>query len=175
MFKPTVPSAAWPTIPPDSGEKNRNQPSLTSNKYLVDKRQRSIQEFTIARTLDDEYGIDAINDSDIIRLAENAEQTNNSEDDHIDDPQLGVGHNPKFTMRVGVPNAMARIPYLNRVNQSQRLPNGKYPCKHSCKDKTRCKHLCCREGLDEPPKSGKKRRRDSDLTVRFYNRTDMKT
>ncbi|KAL5113379.1 ATP-dependent DNA helicase MER3 [Pleosporales sp. CAS-2024a] len=32
------------------------------------------------------------------------------------------------------------------------LSNGKWACKHSCKDKNACKHLCCKEGMDKPPK-----------------------
>ncbi|THU88606.1 P-loop containing nucleoside triphosphate hydrolase protein [Dendrothele bispora CBS 962.96] len=34
-----------------------------------------------------------------------------------------------------------------------KLPNGKYRCNHPCKDKTVCRHLCCREGLVKPPKT----------------------
>ncbi|BGP68563.1 ATP-dependent DNA helicase MER3 [Rhodotorula toruloides] len=30
-------------------------------------------------------------------------------------------------------------------------PDGRYECNHSCANKTACKHLCCREGLDKPP------------------------
>ncbi|GAA6026781.1 hypothetical protein JCM8097_005857 [Rhodosporidiobolus ruineniae] len=30
--------------------------------------------------------------------------------------------------------------------------DGKYECNHACHDKTSCKHLCCREGLDRPPR-----------------------
>ncbi|KAJ5174318.1 uncharacterized protein N7482_000195 [Penicillium canariense] len=30
------------------------------------------------------------------------------------------------------------------------LPNGNWACSHKCKDKTSCKHLCCREGLEKP-------------------------
>ena len=32
------------------------------------------------------------------------------------------------------------------------LANGKWACNHRCKDKTSCKHLCCKEGTDNPPK-----------------------
>ncbi|KAE8553695.1 hypothetical protein EYB25_005077 [Talaromyces marneffei] len=32
------------------------------------------------------------------------------------------------------------------------LENGKYNCNHKCKDKSTCKHFCCRKGLDKPPK-----------------------
>ncbi|KAJ5503952.1 Nucleotide-sugar transporter [Penicillium fimorum] len=49
-----------------------------------------------------------------------------------------------------------------------RLANGKWACNHKCKDKTRfekpihfadnssCKHFCCREGLEKPPKPPKR-------------------
>jgi ATP-dependent DNA helicase HFM1/MER3 len=32
------------------------------------------------------------------------------------------------------------------------LDNGKWACNHRCKDKTACKHMCCREGVEKPPK-----------------------
>ncbi|KAI9367391.1 Sec63 Brl domain-containing protein [Aspergillus egyptiacus] len=34
-----------------------------------------------------------------------------------------------------------------------RLGNGRWACGHRCKDKTMCKHFCCREGLSRPPKA----------------------
>ncbi|KAJ5203403.1 hypothetical protein N7449_005482 [Penicillium cf. viridicatum] len=37
-----------------------------------------------------------------------------------------------------------------------RLANGKWACNHKCKDKTSCKHFCCREGLENPPKPPKR-------------------
>ncbi|TFK42447.1 hypothetical protein BDQ12DRAFT_732098 [Crucibulum laeve] len=41
--------------------------------------------------------------------------------------------------------------------QVKRLSNGKYECNHSCKDKTKCRHMCCRDGLVDPPNASKKR------------------
>ncbi len=32
------------------------------------------------------------------------------------------------------------------------LANGKWACNHRCKDRSSCKHLCCKEGTDKPPK-----------------------
>lgn len=62
------------------------------------------------------------------------------------------------------------------VSEPVRLPNGNWTCNHKCKDKTRyvylllvvfqrrisvnfysCKHFCCREGLEKPPRPSKKR------------------
>ena len=37
------------------------------------------------------------------------------------------------------------------------LSNGKWACNHACKDKSSCKHLCCREGLDKKPKPPKQK------------------
>lgn len=40
-------------------------------------------------------------------------------------------------------------------NDPVRLENGKWACNHKCKDKDKCKHFCCKEGLDKPPKPSK--------------------
>ncbi|KAF3896201.1 ATP-dependent DNA helicase [Trichophyton interdigitale] len=42
------------------------------------------------------------------------------------------------------------------TSEPVQLENGKWACNHRCKDKTACKHLCCREGTDQPPKQSKK-------------------
>ncbi|KAH8435304.1 putative DEAD/DEAH box DNA helicase (Mer3) [Aspergillus melleus] len=45
---------------------------------------------------------------------------------------------------------------LNEITEPVRLENGKWACNHKCRDKTACKHFCCRDGLDKPPKGSKK-------------------
>ncbi|KAF1936968.1 ATP-dependent DNA helicase MER3 [Clathrospora elynae] len=32
------------------------------------------------------------------------------------------------------------------------LANGKWACNHPCKDRNACKHLCCKNGMEKPPK-----------------------
>ncbi|KAI0748557.1 Sec63 Brl domain-containing protein [Daedaleopsis nitida] len=39
----------------------------------------------------------------------------------------------------------------------KQLPNGNFECNHTCKDKTKCKHFCCRDGLAKPPPMTKRR------------------
>ncbi|KAJ6490475.1 hypothetical protein DFH09DRAFT_1003499 [Mycena vulgaris] len=46
----------------------------------------------------------------------------------------------------------ASVPHLN-ISLVSRLIR----CNHPCKDKTKCRHMCCRDGLAEPPKQPKKR------------------
>ncbi|KAJ7047198.1 P-loop containing nucleoside triphosphate hydrolase protein [Mycena alexandri] len=51
----------------------------------------------------------------------------------------------------------ANEPRDNTPPKPKKLANGNYSCNHTCKDKTKCRHMCCRDGLAEPPKQPKKR------------------
>ncbi|KAL5532870.1 HFM1 [Sanghuangporus sanghuang] len=58
------------------------------------------------------------------------------------------------------------------------LPNGNYACNHNCKDKSACRHLCCREGLAKPPLAPKKvleEKRTAKETVKANNRETKKS
>ncbi|KAG6376315.1 DEAD-domain-containing protein [Boletus reticuloceps] len=49
-------------------------------------------------------------------------------------------------------------PVKEKVERDLRKrPDGKYECNHACKDKHKCRHYCCQEGLPEPPRVTKKR------------------
>jgi ATP-dependent DNA helicase HFM1/MER3 len=98
-------------------------------------------------------------------------------DDGIDDEELvrAMHDDPDFEHIDNFPNPTDAIARKNTVknkltakakNQSKtgntstdddtqeplQLSNGKWACKHACKDKNACKHLCCKEGMDKPPK-----------------------
>ncbi|KAB8273394.1 Sec63 Brl domain-containing protein [Aspergillus minisclerotigenes] len=45
---------------------------------------------------------------------------------------------------------------VNKAEEPTQLRNGRWSCNHKCKDKTMCKHLCCREGLEKPPRMNRK-------------------
>ncbi|KAL5529500.1 hypothetical protein ACEPAG_5485 [Sanghuangporus baumii] len=62
--------------------------------------------------------------------------------------------------------------------EAKTLPNGNYVCNHNCKDKTACRHLCCREGLAKPPPAPKKvleERRFTKETAKTNNRETKKS
>ncbi|KAJ7172122.1 Sec63 Brl domain-containing protein [Mycena filopes] len=50
----------------------------------------------------------------------------------------------------------------NSPPKPKKMANGNYLCNHACKDKTKCRHMCCRDGLTEPPKQPKKRAGTTD-------------
>ncbi|EUC66319.1 P-loop nucleoside triphosphate hydrolase, putative [Rhizoctonia solani AG-3 Rhs1AP] len=58
-----------------------------------------------------------------------------------------------------------------------RLPNGNYACHHKCKDKTACRHMCCRDGLPKPPPSPKsvKPKRTTYTTLSSPTNSQQKT
>lgn len=64
------------------------------------------------------------------------------------------------------------------THQRKTLPNGNYECNHACKDKLKCRHLCCREGL--PVKSIKRKHTETKDnspvldTIKDLNHADNK-
>jgi ATP-dependent DNA helicase HFM1/MER3 len=87
---------------------------------------------------DDHFGDDSIDDADLV-LAESKGFT------HIDSYESADEHNLADTKSVANPS------------EARQLQNGRWACNHACKDKSRCKHLCCRDGLDKPPKMPKQK------------------
>ncbi|KAJ6259774.1 ATP-dependent DNA helicase MER3 [Drechslerella dactyloides] len=63
-------------------------------------------------------------------------------------------------------------------SQPRQRPDGNWDCNHRCSDKTSCRHLCCREGLEHKPKRKPKvapKRPDSSqmaLTAKNLDGTD---
>ncbi|KAJ5679817.1 Nucleotide-sugar transporter [Penicillium macrosclerotiorum] len=56
------------------------------------------------------------------------------------------------------------------IHEPLQLPNGNWACNHKCKDKTSCKHFCCRDGLEKPPKTSKQK---SALTSKPSNLSQL--
>jgi hypothetical protein len=94
----------------------------------------------------DEFDDAGIDDADLA-LAENGGFENI--DDFDDEPRPGASTSRK-KQRTSTANDED-----NTTHEPRQLANGKWACNHSCKDKTSCKHLCCREGLDKKPKPPK--------------------
>jgi hypothetical protein len=156
MFKPTVPSTAWPA---PSNANNTGDHDQIKRRHLVegiggrtDNRKRMVHEFTQPSASADEYGLNTIDDSDLLKLAEQADLE--TYDDVDDPPLVDLRSLPK-------PSNGSRLEQIPANEEPIKLPNGRYQCKHVCKDKTKCKHMCCRDGLDEPPKESRKKRKES--------------
>ncbi|KAG6335484.1 hypothetical protein ID866_3612 [Astraeus odoratus] len=63
------------------------------------------------------------------------------------------------THSLKIPTTSSQVQNIERL--MERRPkvrsDGKYECNHPCKNKSKCRHYCCKEGLTEPPRSLKKK------------------
>lgn len=48
-----------------------------------------------------------------------------------------------------------RVESQGESDKLRRRADGKWDCNHTCADKTKCRHLCCREGLEKVPRKRK--------------------
>lgn len=161
MLKPTVPSIAWSVA--------LNNDSTIRKTNFLNPRQSLARQTTINMIHDmrpskrqfspnDEYGLDTIDDSDILKAAQEADQDRRGD---IGLSAVSKSHPSKYFNAINDRHDQAR-------SAAKMLPNGKYSCNHPCKDKNKCKHLCCREGLDHPPNESKKRKKVSDTITDVF-------
>jgi hypothetical protein len=148
-FQPTIPSVAWPVT--KSEKHNDNPPVNTSVKTTTaNATQHSTQRVAKQGSLD-EFGLNEEDDLALMQLAgsRNIEEGSQSFED-ID---------TAFT-RIRMQSSTQRPGKLlgqrdQKLNKPALLPNGRYHCQHRCKDKRKCSHKCCQDGMDHPPKESK--------------------
>jgi ATP-dependent DNA helicase HFM1/MER3 len=103
----------------------------------------------------DDFGDDGIDDEELVKAT-----CGDSESEHIDNFPNPIDSiiTPKNTAKnkaatnAKVKPKMANVSAEDEGLEPVQLSNGKWACRHSCKDKNACKHLCCKEGMDRPPK-----------------------
>lgn len=140
VLKPDIPGTAFP--PPKTAEEMNQQRGLTAHAPNVSKRRSSAgQARLVPGHESDEFGDDAD-----LALAETVGFV---DIDDLDDTARTASTSKQAT-RTAPRTTQTRDDW-----EPRQLPNGKWACNHACKDKSSCKHLCCREGLDKQPKPPK--------------------
>lgn len=154
ILKPDVALQAFPA--PKAAENDAQKP--TANTKVVRKRSGVGSKRKASDTTFDEFGDNSIDDADLA-LAENGGFENI--DDFDDDARPTAKKTNKRQKQSSTNDPVAP------EHEPRQLENGKWACNHACKDKTSCKHLCCREGLDKKPKAPKPKanKKDSDSTT----------
>ncbi|EME45570.1 hypothetical protein DOTSEDRAFT_87881 [Dothistroma septosporum NZE10] len=142
-LKPEIPAFMFPTS--KSAEDLDKQRAAHVNAPNASRRRAEAAKQPRAQD-DDEFGDADIDDADLA-AAENDGFTN------IDDYDDSVEEGSKTTKN----KSDRPAPTTTEHPEPVQLPNGKWACNHRCQDKTACKHLCCREGLDKQPKPPKAR------------------
>ncbi|KAF2193462.1 P-loop containing nucleoside triphosphate hydrolase protein [Zopfia rhizophila CBS 207.26] len=150
--KPKVPSSMFPTP-------KLQEISLSSRveRPTPNMSRRRMEGATGSRRPSggsDEFGDDGIDDSDLVQI-----DIGDLEFDHIENyanPSATLTR--KNTAKNSSTKGKGREKAVEEHDSEPRqLENGKWACNHKCKDKKACKHMCCREGLDKPPKKTAKK------------------
>lgn len=103
------------------------------------------------KTRSHEFSDDDIDDSDLVQVARGGDLDFRHIDSYGDETTSTTRRNTAANGKREDP-----IGSISTTNDGEteprQLDNGKWACNHRCNDKSACKHLCCREGLDKPPK-----------------------
>jgi ATP-dependent DNA helicase HFM1/MER3 len=129
--------------------------SVTHPRSNTSKRRAEPAKLTRRRsTNSDEFGDDGIDDEELVKAT-----INDLEFEHIDNfanPIDAITRKNtvknKLAIKLKGQTKMVSVAAAEDDQDSVQLSNGKWACKHACKDKNACKHLCCKEGMDKPPK-----------------------
>ncbi|KAH0565973.1 hypothetical protein GP486_000619 [Trichoglossum hirsutum] len=107
---------------------------------------------------EDEFRDDSIDDSDLAAAAGDLEfeHIDRYADKRTSETRKNTLANRKSKQRISL-TGQSEIESDEDGGAPRRLGNGKWACNHRCKDKTKCKHMCCRDGLDKPAKQPRKK------------------
>lgn len=155
-LRPTIPSMAWPTgigtartVPLTQAPKNAmNTSKRRSTTPSTAQHDRSPNA--------DEFGDDVLEEDDLLTALYG---TGGTEFQHID--TFDATKESRSYAKPTSATTSAAQKAERQASESQeewhptQLRNGRWECNHKCKDKQGCKHLCCKDGLDKPPKAPK--------------------
>ncbi|KAH8730738.1 nucleotide-sugar transporter-domain-containing protein [Phaeosphaeriaceae sp. PMI808] len=146
----TVKPQIAPSMFPGS---NSPEPDVQQQSNTSRRRAEPVKTVRKRSNKSDDFGDDEIDDDELVRAS-----IGDMEFEHIEDFE-----NPADTImrrhtaktksgktKIQTITAIAEIEDMNL--DPVQLANGKWACKHACKDKNACKHLCCKQGMDKPPK-----------------------
>lgn len=143
ILQPDVPAQLFPAR--KAMESGKIQPGETGSKRAP-SRPKSGAKRKASETGFDEFDDAGIDDADLA-LVENGGFENIDDFDDEGRPSAIEARKKQKTSNVHDSGPTKQEP--------RQLENGKWACNHNCKDKSACKHLCCREGLDKKPKPSK--------------------
>lgn len=155
-----------PDVPPTMFPVEKAQPPQIQNRIerpTPNMSRRRIEGAGSSRKqseASDEFGDDGLDDSDLVQAA-----AGDLSFDHIENyGNVDAAVTRKNTAQN---TSTQKGKQKNAVDKDddegpRQLANGKWACNHRCKDKNACKHMCCREGLDNPPKKNWKKFQKTD-------------
>lgn len=162
-LQPKIPASAFPDPRPCSKDTSHDKSkSGTGKPSMNTSRPRSVHVHAPAsapsnsrRAGSDDFVDNDLDDADLMQAENDVDDFRDIEDIE-DDIEAPSRSNPVRNSS----EANAASPSAKRVLADQdlgpkRRANGNWECNHQCKDKTKCSHLCCRDGMKKKPKAPK--------------------
>jgi ATP-dependent DNA helicase HFM1/MER3 len=152
--KPKIASSWFPALKLDEPRVK----TMCLERPTSNMSKRRNESFIEARDTNNEFDDDGLEDDDLVHAA-----FNDLDFDHIENyanptNALTKSNTTKNISRELTARSMARTrPQEDEDAEPKQLENGNWACNHKCKDKAACKHLCCKDGLDKPPKKPAKK------------------
>lgn len=153
VLKPNIPTLAFQSIK-DLTVESRKEAHTTGISRAAKPSEKPIQPQTNANDEWDDGGLD---DDDFFHAEPN-------EDEFMDVDEFNV----PATTRATKEKASHRGSVLGSIEstEDQRLENGNFACGHGCKDKSACRHPCCKEGVKKKSKSKKVKESETSSTAK---------
>jgi ATP-dependent DNA helicase HFM1/MER3 len=146
-------------FPPPKADKPASSRQIDHAPNMSKRRSESGKSTVKASKVTDEFGDDDINDDELVKAA-----IHDLDFVHIDNYANPIDALTRDnTAKNGTAKKKSHVKPVelslhDEDPDPKQLDNGRWACNHACKNKLACKHMCCKDGMDKPPKkTGPKR------------------
>ncbi|EDU40828.1 ATP-dependent DNA helicase MER3 [Pyrenophora tritici-repentis Pt-1C-BFP] len=133
-------------------------PDTTTHQSNMSKRRiDTTQAMRKPSVTSEDFGDDDLDDETLVKAA-----ANDLDFDHIENyanpfdamTRKNTATNKQHKNTQGGKGLLRSVEADGEDNEQEpvQLANGKWACNHACKDKGTCKHFCCKNGMEKPPK-----------------------
>ena len=175
--RPQIPSSMYPNPKSsDGGMATPHQSNMSKRRMENAKAARK------PSASSEDFGDDGLDDDTLVNVT--CDDLGFEDVDNYIDPlaiitQKPTAKNkPNKTKNVATGRSAAKLPDHTAHDEHDdpvQLSNGKWACNHPCKDRQACKHLCCKEGMDKPPKRKPAAKREQQSGDRLEQRQKSST
>lgn len=164
-LSPKIPSSSFGSLNVGSGDNkiihkvssiDACKPNMNSSKKRMFDPAFTLEEAArMDRRVSEDFSDDNLNDLDLLQAANNPAEFRDIEDIEQDLGRVNANPLEKSSKQQLKQHPQVQHSALERSWEPRRLQNGNWECNHMCKDRKRCKHKCCKDGLQSKPKPPK--------------------
>jgi hypothetical protein len=147
VLRPDIPASAFQSIKDVTVDVSKAKQGAQAPS-VVKKNSKESQSIDA-----DEWGDGGLNDDDFISAEPREDEF--TDVDALDQPIVNLPKAGQSTTKTGIASTVD-------TPTEKRLENGNLACNHRCKDRSACKHSCCKAGVEKRAKPRPKKSKDSE-------------